>query len=75
MMSEPKFDNRKLLGRIKEIFGTLGKFGDAMHWSHTTTTKKVRHLESLTQSEITKIAVLLKIPDAEIPLYFFTLKV
>ena len=74
-MSKPKFDNSKLLGKIKEVFGTTGKFGEAMKWSHTTTTKKLRFLESLTQDEITRIANLLNIQAAEIPLYFFTLKV
>ena len=74
-MSEPKFDNSKLLGRIKEVYGSQGLFGKAMRWSHTTTTKKLKHLESLTQDEISKMVTLLKIDESDIPLYFFTLKV
>lgn len=74
-MSTPKFDNSKLLGRIKEIYGTQQKFGNEMGWSHTTTTKKLSNIATLSQSEIHKIVSLLGLNESDISLYFFTQKV
>lgn len=74
-MTEQKFDNKKLTGKIKEIFGTQYNFGKEMGWSHTTTTKKVNDISTLSQSEIHKIVSLLGLKESDISLYFFTPKV
>ena len=74
-MFSTKFDNSKLLGRIKEIYGTQSAFGKEMKWSHTTTTKKLNNLDTLSQAEINKIVALLFLKESDISLYFFTPKV
>lgn len=69
------FDHDKLNGRIKEICKTQSEFGRRMGWSHTTTTLKINGTRAMTQDEIHKAVRILGLDIAEIPLYFFTVKV
>ena len=67
------FDYSKLLGRIKEKYGTHGNFASAMGWSEKTTSLKLNNKKAWKQTEIVKACELLKISNKEICLYFFTL--
>lgn len=69
------FNYNKLRGKIREVFGTQDKFADAMDLSYTSTSLKLNNKVEWTQNEINKASKLLGIPDNEIALYFFTLKV
>ena len=69
------FDYSKLLGRIVEIFGTRGAFGEAMGWANSTLWAKLNNKVEWTQGEIKRGARLLSIEDGDISLYFFTPKV
>lgn len=68
------FDYSKLRGRIKEILGTQAKFAESLKISEPTLSKKLNNETAFTQPEINKACEVLKIPFAEIPVYFFTLK-
>lgn len=69
------FDLSKLSGKIIEVFGTQGAFAKAMNWSERTTSLKMNGGREWKQSDIQQAAILLKIEDYEIPVYFFTPKV
>lgn len=69
------FDYSKLKGKIKEVFGTQGAFGDAMGMSPVTVSDKLNNKVAWTQPEIKKACELLHIEYASIPIYFFTAKV
>lgn len=69
------FDYSKLRGRIKEKFRTQNAFADAMKLSATTISDKLNNKVQWTQKEIDAACVLLEIDPADIPIYFFTVKV
>lgn len=73
--TKPKFDLRKLRGRIKEVYGNETAFGKEMGWSHTTKTSKLNGDSYLKQDEILKSIDLLGIDDSSVHSYFFTKKV
>lgn len=69
------FDYSKLRGRIVEIFLTQSAFATAMNWSERTLSLKMTGQRMWKQNDICKAVDLLKIDEADIPLYFFTTKV
>lgn len=69
------YDYSKLLGRIIEKYGTQARFSEAMGLSGRSLSLKLNSRVAFKQPEITKACGLLEINDADIPAYFFTLKV
>ncbi|MBR2943357.1 MAG: DUF739 family protein [Clostridia bacterium] len=69
------YEYSKLLGRITEKFGTQGRFAEAVGMSERSLSLKLNSKVPFKQPEITKACSLLEIDDADIPAYFFTLKV
>lgn len=69
------YDYSKLLGRITEKYGTRARFSEAMALSERSLSLKLNSRVAFKQPEITKACSLLEIDDADIPAYFFTLKV
>lgn len=69
------YDYSKLNGRIKEKFGTNGKFAMALGLSEHSFSKKITNKTRFKQSEITKSCELLEIPVSEVGDYFFKLEV
>ena len=70
-----EFDYSKLLGKIREVFGTQTAFATAIGISYQSMSDKLNNQSEFTSSEIFKSVKALKIPIRKIPLYFFTLKV
>lgn len=69
------FNYSKLLGAIKEKYGSNGNFASAMNLSEHTLSKKLNNKSSFDQHEIKKACELLRIEPEEIKNYFFDLKV
>ena len=69
------YDYSKLLGRITEKYGTQAQFSGAMGMSERSLSLKLNSKVAFKQPEITKPCSLLESVDADIPAYFFTLKV
>lgn len=69
------YDYSKLLGRITEKYGTQAQFSGAMGMSERSLSLKLNSKVAFKQPEIAKACSLLEIVDADIPAYFFTLKV
>ena len=69
------YDYRKLSGRIVEIFGTQGKFAEAMQKSERTISMKINGKIDWTQDEMITAAKLLSFDVTDIPSYFFSYKV
>lgn len=70
-----KFNYKKLLGKIVEIFGTQAKFAEYIGLSERTVSLKLNNRIPWKQGEIRCACKALDIPDSEIGLYFFTLEV
>lgn len=69
------YDYSKLSGRIKEKYGTNGKFAAALGLSEHSFSKKITNKSRFKQSEITKSLDLLEIPYQDVGEYFFKLEV
>ena len=69
------FDYSKLRGRIREVFSTQKAFADALGMSTVSLSSKLNNRVEFSQEEINKSCVLLNIEAANIPVYFFTVKV
>lgn len=69
------YDYSKLRGRIKEYFDTIDNFAEKMGISSTALINKLCNRSPFKQQEITLACTLLEIPDEQIHIYFFTLKV
>jgi hypothetical protein len=69
------YDYSKLSGRIKEKYGTNGKFAKALGLSEHSFSKKITNKARFKQSEITKSCELLEIPYVDVGEYFFKLEV
>lgn len=65
------YDYSKLNGRIVEIFGTQGKFSEAMELSERSISLKLNNRVPFSQNDIKKSVELLNIPIGEISDYFF----
>ena len=72
---EVEFDYSKLLGRIKEKFGTQDNLASKTTMSTTTLNYKLNNKIEWKQKEILEVALLLDIALIEIPEYFFKEKV
>lgn len=66
------FNYSKLLGRIKEKFGTNEKFAKALGCSPQALSRKLNNKTPFTQKEIDKSADLLDIRIEDIDIYFFS---
>ena len=71
------FEFSKLIGRIIEKFGTRGAFAEAAGYSETMLSYRLNNKIAWDIDEIHHVCQphLLDISAAEIPVYFFTLKV
>lgn len=72
---EIEFDYSKLLGRIKEKFGTQDNLAAKTTISATSLNYKLNNKVEWKQKEIVEVALLLDIAIIEIPEYFFKEKV
>lgn len=70
-----EFDYSKLLGRIKEKFGTQDNLAAKTTMSVTSLNYKLNNKLEWKQKEIVEVTSLLDIAPEEIKDYFFTLKV
>ena len=61
----------KLRELIREKFGTLGNFADAMGMDRSTLSNKINGITAWKQDEIEKACNLLGIPMSEVYGYFF----
>lgn len=69
------FDYSKLNGKITEKYEKQYVFAKAMDWSERTCCLKLGNKVEWKQSEILAACKLLDINEAEIYIYFFTIKV
>lgn len=69
------FDYSRLLGKIKEKCNTQEIFAKQMRMSRTSLSKRLNNQMYFSQDEIIRSCKILNISDADIPLYFFTVKV
>ncbi len=69
------FNYSRLAGRIKECYGTQGKFAEAMKLSERGLSLKMNNRLPWKQTEMMRASKLLKIKYEEINLYFFEEKV
>jgi len=69
------YDYSKLLGRITEKYGSQASFAAAMPMSERSLSLKLNGKVGWRQSEIARACILLNLTGADIPEYFFTLKV
>ena len=67
------FDYSKLLGKIKEVYGTQGDFAAAIDMSEKTLSMKLNNKLAWKQTEIIKGCELLHISSKDIHRYFFSL--
>lgn len=65
------FNYSKLRGRIREKFGSEGRFANAMKMSKQTLSAKLNNRIQFTADEIRLAVSLLEISTDEIPAYFF----
>lgn len=70
-----EFDYSKLLGKIKEVFGSQDEFAKTMEMSRSTISAALNNKREFTQQEMKTACELLSINEREIPVYFFTPKV
>ena len=69
--TEPKYDYRKLRGRIREIIGTEGDFAKAINRSQNYLTNVFKGDSYFSQKDIDLSAEILGIDPIEIGTYFF----
>ncbi len=68
---EIRYDYSKLLGRIKEIYRTQAAFAEELGIGRVSVSQRLNNKLEFTQNEIAVSCRLLKIPKAEMYLYFF----
>lgn len=68
-MSEFKY--AKLRARIREKFGTEGKFAEALNISQVALSRKLNGKTQFSSSDIKRWCLLLEIPIEQAGLYFF----
>lgn len=66
------FDYRKLRGKIKEVYNTQNNFAEALGIGRVSLCKRLNNDLEFSNLEIFNACQLLKIPQSEIALYFFT---
>lgn len=67
------YNYNKLLGKIKECYGTQDNFARDLGIGRVSLSQRLNNRLEFTQNEINLSCRLLKIPDYEIPTYFFRL--
>lgn len=67
----PHFKYAKLRGRIKEKFGTQGRFAEAVGLSPITISRKLTGKMAFSSDDIERWCGLLEIPLKEAGVYFF----
>lgn len=69
-----KFDHRKLLGRIKEKYGSQNALAADINWSDTQLSARLNNKVQFGADEIMLLASpdVLDIQTKDIPVYFFT---
>lgn len=65
------YNYNKLLGKIKEIYGTQEKFASDLGIGRVSLSQRLNNRLEFTQNEILISCELLQIPDYQIPNYFF----
>lgn len=70
-----EFDYRKLAGKIKEVFGKQSAFAAALGLSERSLSLKMSNQRYFKMPEIYRSIELLGLQTADIPEYFFALKV
>lgn len=65
----------KLRGRIREVFGTIEAFANAMDKDVSTISLKLNNKVAWKREDIELACIVLDIPVEEVHLYFFTKKV
>ena len=71
-MKKILFNYSKLRGRITEVCGSQKAFAKALNISDSTLTSKMKNYTYFTQKEILQAIEILRIPNEEVNLYFFT---
>lgn len=66
-----KYGYNKLLGKIKEVYGTQENFAKDLGIGRVSLSQRLNNRLEFTQNEILISCQLLKIPNYEIPNYFF----
>lgn len=74
-MRKIEYDYSKLLGRIKEKYGTRKNLVDKITISLTSLNLRLNNQLEFTQQDIRELCEALDILEEEIPIYFFTEKV
>lgn len=69
-----KFSYRRLKGRIVEIFGSAGRFAEAMGMSRQMLSSRLKGRTPFTVQEIWYARGLLQIPKEDVYEFFFTLE-
>lgn len=65
----------KLRGRIREVFGTIEAFANAMDKDVSTISMKLNNKAAWKREDIETACEVLRIPIEDVHLYFFTQKV
>ena len=71
-MKKILFNYSKLRGRITEVCGSQKAFAKALNISDSTLTSKMKNYTYFTQKEILQAIEILRIPNEEVSIYFFT---
>ena len=71
-MKKILFNYSKLRGRITEVCGSQKAFAKALNISDSTLTSKMKNYTYFTQREILQAIEILRIPNEEVSIYFFT---
>ncbi len=66
-----KYTYNKLLGKIKEVYGTQENFANELGIGRVSLSQRLNNRLEFTQNEIWTSCKLLSISDYEIPNYFF----
>ena len=74
-MDTPVFDYSLLRKKIKSVLGTESEFAKEIGIGRVSASKRFNNKLEFTAQEMYKSAVILGFDLAEIPLYFFTIKV
>lgn len=69
------YDYRKLRGKIKEVCGTQDQFSKKLGIGRVSLSQRLNNQLEFSQDEMLKTCDILEIERAEIPVYFFTIKV
>jgi hypothetical protein len=75
MAESPKYDYRKLRGRIKEVLGTEGEYAKKINRSHNYLSSVFAGTSYFTQKDITQGADVLAIPENDIGAFYFAKQV